>query len=499
MHLLPSNFRLLLAASCCVLIVLGGVVGTAAFMGHEELVMVSALALVAVALGSFLLLGWQMGRIMRAQGRIIDRLSGRLTIFEEASGPQDETTAASSPATGAAQPFVNAEARETRRIEAFDRIRDEIAHDLNNRLMVIGGNVDTVARKIKDQPLLQRRLLSSLVAVDQAAALIARSSALVRRREAKIRHVNLAETIEAAAFLLRRTLFRDTVELRVDIEDGLWGARLDPEDLETALVTLCADLRDGLAQGEAVTVEARNVAVSKGTLSRADLEGEFVRITVGSSSLDDMPVDRGRTAGGMFTMQDMDLSSWVDFNRTLHFLQPLGGMADVTTLGTKTVVALYLPKAKAPSQAHSAARGAESVDGRAPQHVEILIVEDEMEVAFALQAMLEELGYLARIATDARQALKTLKARKLGLLLVDVAMPGPMNGAALAREARAALPDLPVLLITGNPAVMEDASEFPLLRKPVVSRDLHVTIQRQLAPDAGKVVSLFPRAARRVP
>jgi DNA-binding NtrC family response regulator len=129
---------------------------------------------------------------------------------------------------------------------------------------------------------------------------------------------------------------------------------------------------------------------------------------------------------------------------------------------------------------------------------EILVVDDEVEVALALQAMLEETGYVTRVATNAKQAMKSLQARRPALVLTDVSMPGTMNGLMLAREIRQIFPGLPVLLITGNPAVTEAEGEYPLLHKPIVSRDLHAAIQRHLKPaeHESNVVPLFPRLSR---
>jgi hypothetical protein len=63
---------------------------------------------------------------------------------------------------------------------------------------------------------------------------------------------------------------------------------------------------------------------------------------------------------------------------------------------------------------------------------------------------------------------------------------------------RQVFPSLPVLLITGNPVVTGEDSEFPLLQKPIVSRDLHIAIQRHLNTQSdNKVIPLFPRASRR--
>jgi CheY-like chemotaxis protein len=113
---------------------------------------------------------------------------------------------------------------------------------------------------------------------------------------------------------------------------------------------------------------------------------------------------------------------------------------------------------------------------------------------------LEEFGYVTSIATDAAQAMRNLNARKPRLVLTDVAMPGTMNGVMLAREVRQIFPGLPVLLITGNPVVADEVSEFPLLQKPIISRDLHAAIQRHLTlrDDAGKIVPLFSRTTKRV-
>jgi DNA-binding NtrC family response regulator len=134
------------------------------------------------------------------------------------------------------------------------------------------------------------------------------------------------------------------------------------------------------------------------------------------------------------------------------------------------------------------------------RETEILVVDDEVEVALALQAMLEETGYVTRVATNARQAMKGLQARRPALVLTDVSMPGTMNGLMLAREIRQIFPGLPVMLITGNPAVAAAEEGYPLLQKPIVSRDLHAAIQRHLKPaEQDNVVPLFPRLSRHSP
>jgi CheY-like chemotaxis protein len=182
------------------------------------------------------------------------------------------------------------------------------------------------------------------------------------------------------------------------------------------------------------------------------------------------------------------------------FARQLGGTVDIaSTIGEGTSVALYLPRADLPARVGSKPDLDDLMDDEdeQPAAAEILVVDDEVEVALALQGMLEESGYAVRTAIGADEAIEAIGARRPNLLLTDVTMPGTMDGVALAREVRQTVPDLPVVLITGNPMVVAESSEFPLLQKPIVSRELNAAIQRYLTvPDENRVVTLFPPAKR---
>jgi CheY-like chemotaxis protein/signal transduction histidine kinase len=391
--------------------------------------------------------------------------------------------------------------RRTQKAEAVDRLRDGIVHDLNNRLMVISANIDAVARQIKDQPLLQRKLLSALVASDQAASLLARSTAFARQHRPHVQNVELGERIESIAALMGRSLLRDTVELRVSVEEHLWPVAVDPDDLETAIVTLSAHARDTLAQGGTIRIEASNTQVMRGTLADPLLEGDFVRLVIDSTDAGDAAGAFDDPAVNAFALDDLDMSSWEALRRGLHFLHALGGATEVRRNGNGLRISLYLKRAELPQRIRPGIAEEESTSAdKIGSTIEILVVDDEVEVALAVQTMLDEFGYVTHVATDAAQALRSLHARSPELVLMDVSMPGTMNGVMLAREVRQSFAELPIVLFTGNPEVDEDQSEFPLLHKPVVSRDLHAAIQRQLRfAGETKVIPLFPRQARSAP
>jgi CheY-like chemotaxis protein len=84
----------------------------------------------------------------------------------------------------------------------------------------------------------------------------------------------------------------------------------------------------------------------------------------------------------------------------------------------------------------------------------VLVVEDDEDVRDLASESLRELGYQTLIARDAVEALEMLRQtnRRIDILFSDVVMPGGMNGAQLAVEARRLRPALKVLLTSGYTA-----------------------------------------------
>jgi PAS domain S-box-containing protein len=390
--------------------------------------------------------------------------------------------------------------RQTQKMEAISRLTGGIAHDLNNKLMVISANIDAVTKHLKEQPPLRRKLLSALVAADQAAALMSKLLAFARQRDLQVQYIDIAEHLDSITSLLDRSFLSDSVEVRLSIPEDLWPVEVDPHELETAIVNLGVNARDAMARGGTITIEARNMRVRKGSLSDSDLSGEFVQIVITDTGEGIAPQDLEHVFEPFFTTKEARRASGLGLSQVHGFARQLGGTVDIaSTIGEGTSVALYLPRADLPARVGSKPDLDDLMDDEdeQPAAAEILVVDDEVEVALALQGMLEESGYAVRTAIGADEAIEAIGARRPNLLLTDVTMPGTMDGVALAREVRQTVPDLPVVLITGNPMVVAESSEFPLLQKPIVSRELNAAIQRYLTvPDENRVVTLFPPAKR---
>jgi CheY-like chemotaxis protein/anti-sigma regulatory factor (Ser/Thr protein kinase) len=365
---------------------------------------------------------------------------------------------------------------------------------------VISANIDAVTKQIKDQPLLRRKLLAALVGADQASALMSKLLAFARQRDLQVQYIDIAEHLDSIVSLLDRSFVSDAVEVHLSIPEDLWPVEVDPHELETAIVNLAVNARDAMRHGGNISIEARNIQVRKGMLSDPDLAGDFVQIVIADTGEGIAPQNLEHVFEPFFTTKEASRASGLGLSQVHGFVKQLGGTVEISsTIAQGTSVALYLPRGDLPARVGSKP-GLEDLmdDEEVPSApAEVLVVDDEVEVALALQGMLEESGYLVRTAIGADEALAALNGRKPHLVLTDVTMPGTMSGVELAREIRRAHPDLPVVLITGNPMVVAESSEFPLLQKPINSRQLHAILQRYLTqPEQNKVVSLFPRSSR---
>jgi CheY-like chemotaxis protein len=111
------------------------------------------------------------------------------------------------------------------------------------------------------------------------------------------------------------------------------------------------------------------------------------------------------------------------------------------------------------------------------------VVEDDSASAAAYGRVLRDAGYKVTVAPDFRMALRTLEANApLDLLLVDIVMPGGVNGLALSRMARMRRRDLKIIYVTGYDIPGADKEALgPILRKPLADDRLVSEVEHVLA------------------
>jgi CheY-like chemotaxis protein len=214
-----------------------------------------------------------------------------------------------------------------------------------------------------------------------------------------------------------------------------------------------------------------------GVPSEATLNRQHVAITLRDTGIG-IPADViGKVFDPFFTTKQPGEGTGLGLSQVYGFVQQSGGSVSLdSTPGHGTTITIRLPRSANQLPAVPSQR---STDGAAAVSGNILLVEDNPQVADVTTQMLNTMGFHVEVVDRARKALERLGAEAAGidLLLTDVVMPDALNGVDLAVLVRDRFPELPIILTSGyNEAVTPTSGAFPILRKPVPYDELHRAI-----------------------
>ncbi|MBD0270767.1 MAG: response regulator [Acetobacteraceae bacterium] len=356
--------------------------------------------------------------------------------------------------------------RHAQKLEAVGQLTGGVAHDFNNLLMVISGGLDMLDRQ--DDPARQRRLMNGMrQAAGRGAALTRQLLAFSRRQALRPEPLDLRKQVGAMRDLLDRSL-RGDVHVALELADGLWPVAVDPGELELAVLNLSVNARDAMPAGGTIVIRAENLS----GLADGDLRGDFVRLSVVDTGTGMPPEVVSRVFEPFFTTKDIGKGSGLGLAQVYGFAKQSGGGVRIdTAVGRGTAIALLLPRSdEAPSTQRGPPAEARPDQPLGAMAGDVLLVEDDDEVAALVTEMLTQLGLRATRAGSAAAALGALAdGRAVDLVFSDVMMPGGMNGVDLAREVKRRRPGLPVLLTTAYAEAAKgdaEAEGIALLPKP---------------------------------
>jgi two-component system NtrC family sensor kinase len=354
--------------------------------------------------------------------------------------------------------------RQAQRLEAIGQLTGGVAHDFNNLLMIVSGSVQRLRRDLISEK--HSRLLDMIEnATNRGESLTRQLLAFSRRQMLTPAVIDLAEQLPELKDMLSRSL-RDDITIEVVVPDQSCAVKVDPSELELALLNLAVNARDAMPNGGALSITAEPV-VLEGKAAEEGLSGEFVAIRVADTG-GGIPADiLPHVFEPFFTTKDVGKGTGLGLSQVYGFAKQSGGTAAITSaVGRGTVITLYLPRTRelpAPSIARMEAEAAPQRAGTA------LVVEDSPEVAEVATAYFQQFGYMVKQVANAHEALELLaNDPKIDLVFSDILMPGGMNGLELAHAIRRLYPAMPVLLATGYSDSGRDAVQqgFVVLPKP---------------------------------
>jgi two-component system NtrC family sensor kinase len=353
---------------------------------------------------------------------------------------------------------------QAQQLQAIGQLTGGVAHDFNNLLMIVSGSVQRLRRHIKDDK--QIHLLDAITTATQRGESLTRQLLTFSRRQTlQPSVIDLAERLPEIKDMLSRSL-RGDIEIRVGVPRRSCAVKVDPSELELALLNLAVNARDAMPSGGTLTITAKPV-VLRGKVSEEGLAGDFVAIRVADTG-SGIPADvLPRVFEPFFTTKDVGKGTGLGLSQVYGFAHQSGGAATIASSARRgTVVSLFLPRTwETPVQPHEP-----SATVAAKKHAgTVLLVEDNAEVAEVTKAYFEELGYKVKQAASAQGGLDLVEdERDIDLVFSDILMPGGMNGLELADAIRRRFPHIVVLLTTGYSSSAQDAVSqgFAVLQKP---------------------------------
>ncbi|WP_284615537.1 CHASE domain-containing protein [Aquabacterium humicola] len=384
--------------------------------------------------------------------------------------------------------LLEAQLRESQKMEAVGTLAGGIAHDFNNIVAAILGNAALARDALPADAPAAAHLSQILLAGDHARSLVQQIVAFSRRQPLARVAQPLAPLVEAAARLLRATLPAG-VELRTALSEQPVWAQVDANQLQQVLMNLGTNAWHALAGGAGrIELGLTSTPLDDDAVQSIGglRPGRHAHLWVLDNGIGMDEATVARIFEPFFTTKPVGQGTGLGLS-VVHGIVAAhqGAIVVASRPGEGTRFDLYFPLAegdRAPATPHAPADGA-AQRGRGER---LLYVDDDAVMVMTVEALLERAGYRVRAFVDARAALEALRAEPeaFDLVITDYNMP-ELSGLDVVRALRFIRPTLPVIISSGYlsediRAAAKDAGVRHLLQKEYSTERLVPLVQQVL-------------------
>jgi PAS domain S-box-containing protein len=379
---------------------------------------------------------------------------------------------------------LEAQLRQSQKMEAIGTLAGGIAHDFNNILGAILGYGELAHQQSAEGSALRRYLDNVLHAAERAKSLVDRILGFSRSGLGERVPVNVQAITEETLELLAASL-----PAGIRLEQKLLGGHAavigDATQLHQVVMNLCTNALHAMENGGVLSVVLERIDLQEPrTLSRGILApGAHLRLTVSDTGNGIPPEVFERMFDPFFTTKGVGEGTGLGLSVVHGIVTDLGGAIEITTRsGHGTTFDIWLP-IRGETDDSSDERVRELPRG---QGAVVMIVDDEPALVALAEEMLAELGYEPVGFQSSVSALQAFRddPQRFDLILTDEAMPD-LVGTELAREIRQVAPAVPIVLMSGygGSQLVQRAAAIGInevLRKPLQRRDLAESLARVL-------------------
>lgn len=368
------------------------------------------------------------------------------------------------------------------KLEAIGKLTGGVAHDFNNVLHIINGNIDLIKMVAPSNAPVQQRCTSAQMAVKRGAKLSSQLLSFARKQPLQPNAVSLPAVFESIDLLLKRAV-GERIDVQFELPEEVWNTLVDPQQLENVILNLALNASDAMAAGGSLTISLSN-------LTR--LDGDYVHLAFRDTGQGMSNATKARAFEPFFSTKGVGKGTGLGLSMAHGFVNQSGGHIDIESEeGVGTTIHILLPRTDAKL---SAKLGATIVANKGGSET-ILVVDDEQDILDNVAAILRDFGYRVLTASSADEAVSRIAAQtRIDLLFTDVIMPGVVSALELAEKARALHPELRVLFTSGyteNAMIHNGRLDegVNLLSKPYGRAELASAVRTLLSTSSAATIS----------
>lgn len=385
--------------------------------------------------------------------------------------------------------MLEAQLRQTQKMESLGTLAGGIAHDFNNILFGAVGFTEMAQVDIEKRGLKDSR---ASTCHEQVLVALKRGGDLVRQiltfsRQGENERIPLfMQTIIKEALKFMRGSLPSTIDIRQKMDSDCGAVSADPVQIHQIIVNLCTNAYHAMGEeGGSLDVRFEAIAVDSGqAFPNISLKpGRYACLSVTDTGHGMDEETKKRIFEPFFTTKEVGQGTGLGLSTVHGIVRDHDGEIDVdSTPGQGTSFRIFFPFCDLEEEPYRDDKTTAEIRG----NERILFVDDEQQIVQYAKMALEDLGYDVRASTSSIDALNTFRAdpSRFDIVVADQTMPN-MLGSEMARQMLEIRPELPVILCTGfrETSSKEKARELGIrefISKPILTHKLAGSIRLAL-------------------
>ena len=373
---------------------------------------------------------------------------------------------------------IEAQLRQSQKLEAIGTLAGGIAHDFNNILSAVLGFTELALGQTEKDTSLSNDLKEVYAAGNRAKQLISQILTFARQSQEERKPIQVYLIVKEVLKFIRSSI-PTTIEIKQNIKSRSFILGNDTQ-LHQIMMNLCTNAAHAMSEGGGTLEVTLEDVTIDGALAKGKLKfGKYVEIKVRDTGTGIEPYDIDKIFEPYFTTKSQGEGTGIGLAVVHGIVETYGGKIFAeSTAGKGTLFSIYLPiweknKNELPSNPKELPIGQER----------ILFVDDEHAITRLTSRILGQLGYSVATKTSSVEALELFRSEPnyFDLIISDLTMPH-MTGDELAKRLIQIRPDIPIILCTGYSKTLseEKASEIGIqafAQKPIIKEHLAMLVR----------------------